>query len=161
MKTALCPLSSLTLSSRSTTLPLFPWRCVKFSTLHVAEIHKGCEMNESPRHFSLVELLLPWVFFFLEVAGRLSSLSNFLSSVALASGIVFVSLMGMGLYQAGLFLIQIHILFRLFGLCGFDAVVLLVLSCYLLTSISSGFFERQKICKAASSSSTLHGTTRS
>ena len=42
-----------------------------------------------------------------------------------------------------------------------DADVLLVLSCYTLISVGSGFFERQKICKTVRPSSTLHGNARS
>ena len=77
-----------------------------------------------PSHFSLVELLLPWFFFFLEVPGR----QVFTSRLWLRNRHCFFH--GGGFVYQAVSLILTQILFQLSGLCGFDAVVLLVLSCY-------------------------------
>ena len=54
MKTALCPLSSLTLSSRSTTLPLHLCRCFESSECFGWQRTMGCETNGSPVMFRML-----------------------------------------------------------------------------------------------------------
>ena len=76
-------------------------------------------MNESPVIFRWLNFLCLGFFSFLKFqAGRFCSLSHSLSTVALASGIVHPFFDGHGFVPGWIFLIQIHILFRLYGPIG-------------------------------------------
>ena len=94
-------------------------------------------MNGSPVMFSLVEPLLPWAFLSCCPRPAFSSAYPILCPRRLWLQDSSLFFDGHGFVYQAASLIKTKIPFRIFGLCGFDAVVLLVLSCYMLISVGS------------------------